>query len=418
METIAMKRLLAASLFLALSCLATTVARSDGIYNPQSNSVGDYQGISNGVVSSSPALACTYTPVTTGTQGTAYTGATPSASGGTPTYTFSETGTLPSGLTISTSTGIISGTPTTSGTFASIQVKVTDSLSNAANCGTAFTLVISYQGPLDIVSGATFCYSLRACSAALAASNTNIADIVDTATGVATCTIKAKTNGDADLTSLLCVGNTVSVTTFCTVTHAAGCSITKFYDQTGNNATGSIQTTLASMPPLVLSATSTSKPAAATNGTTQRTNFSITSMSQPFTLSVVAKRAASFTTQQGIIAGANGSGNSFIDYKGTAATIDLFCGSADTSTAALDSVFIAIQGVCNGASSTVKINSNAPNTVATAGTSSSGINFDFGSDQFVQFLNGDAAEAIGWPSAVSTGNQSAISTNQQTYWGT
>jgi hypothetical protein len=72
-------------------------------------------------------LSCSYTPVTSGTISIAYTGATPSASGGAPAYTFSETGTLPTGLSISSSTGVISGTPSVSGSFPSIQVRVTDS---------------------------------------------------------------------------------------------------------------------------------------------------------------------------------------------------------------------------------------------------------------------------------------------------
>jgi len=92
------------------------------------------------------ALACAYTPVTTGTEGTAYTGATPSASGGTSPFTFSETGSLPTGLTISSTTGVISGTPSVSGSFPSIQVAVADSASHTANCGAAFTLVISPAG--------------------------------------------------------------------------------------------------------------------------------------------------------------------------------------------------------------------------------------------------------------------------------
>src|SRR6201985_2880494 len=95
----------------------------------------------------SSSLSCSYTPVTTGTQGTAYTGATPSASNGTPSYTFSETGTLPTGVSISSSTGIISGTPSVSGSFGPIQVSVTDSASHTANCGSAFTLVISPSAP-------------------------------------------------------------------------------------------------------------------------------------------------------------------------------------------------------------------------------------------------------------------------------
>jgi hypothetical protein len=105
-------------------------------------------GLGNqGIVSSGPVtLACSYTPVTTGTEGTAYTGATPSPSGGTSPYTFSETGSLPTGLSINTSTGVISGTPSVSGSFPSIQVSVADSASHTANCGAAFTLVISPSG--------------------------------------------------------------------------------------------------------------------------------------------------------------------------------------------------------------------------------------------------------------------------------
>jgi Putative Ig domain len=105
-------------------------------------------GLGNqGIVSSGPVtLACAYTPVTTGTESTAYTGGTPSPSGGTSPYTFSETGTLPTGLSISSTTGVISGTPSVSGSFPGIQVSVADSASHTADCGAAFTLVISPSG--------------------------------------------------------------------------------------------------------------------------------------------------------------------------------------------------------------------------------------------------------------------------------
>jgi hypothetical protein len=131
--------------------LALTIAPAfaDGVSIPGLVSIGGKTSVQFPPTAGAPAtLACSYTPVTTGTEGTAYTGATPSPSGGTSPYTFSETGTLPTGLTINTSTGVISGTPSVSGSFPSIQVSVADSASHTANCGAAFTLMISTGGTI------------------------------------------------------------------------------------------------------------------------------------------------------------------------------------------------------------------------------------------------------------------------------
>ena len=62
-----------------------------------------------------------------GVVGAAYS-ETISAQGGTTPYTFAVfSGALPAGTTLAPSTGIISGTPTTAGTF-TFSIKVTDSL--------------------------------------------------------------------------------------------------------------------------------------------------------------------------------------------------------------------------------------------------------------------------------------------------
>jgi hypothetical protein len=100
-----------------------------------------------GVVAPPPlTLAC---PILgSGVVGTPYSSSLV-ASGGTPPYTFAIIGgTLPPGLSLNTSTGLISGTPTTAGTF-SYQAKVTDSLGAIAQI-TCSIVIGSVVVPLAI----------------------------------------------------------------------------------------------------------------------------------------------------------------------------------------------------------------------------------------------------------------------------
>ena len=107
-------------------------------------------GAGLGAPSGGASLSCSYTPITTATYNVAYTGATPSASGGTPAYSFSNTGSaLPTGMSINSSTGVISGTDSTDSggaVYAGIQVTVTDNVSATANCGTSFTITVGAGG--------------------------------------------------------------------------------------------------------------------------------------------------------------------------------------------------------------------------------------------------------------------------------
>lgn len=76
-------------------------------------------------VSIASPLTITTTSIPDATVGVAYT-FTLQASGGTAPYTWSiSSGTLPAGLTINSSTGVISGTPTTAGS-STITFKITD----------------------------------------------------------------------------------------------------------------------------------------------------------------------------------------------------------------------------------------------------------------------------------------------------
>jgi hypothetical protein len=77
------------------------------------------------------------------TQGSAYS-FTPTAANGWGTKSFALTGTLPGGLSFSTSTGAITGTPTTAGTTTGLNITVTDTSGSAA-LGT-FSLVVNASG--------------------------------------------------------------------------------------------------------------------------------------------------------------------------------------------------------------------------------------------------------------------------------
>ncbi len=77
-----------------------------------------------------------------GTVGTAISSFTLSATGGTAPYTWSATG-LPPGVTIGSSTGTVSGTPTTAGTY---NVTATATASSGGSGSTTFTFTISGGG--------------------------------------------------------------------------------------------------------------------------------------------------------------------------------------------------------------------------------------------------------------------------------
>lgn len=104
-------------------------------------------------------LALSYSPVVSGSQNAAYTGATPTALYGTGPFTYSiQAGTLPTGLTINTSTGVISGTPTVVQTSTGLVLRVTDSTSVHADSA-AFQIAISNPQQV-VVESETDSYSV------------------------------------------------------------------------------------------------------------------------------------------------------------------------------------------------------------------------------------------------------------------
>ncbi|WP_028500243.1 autotransporter domain-containing protein, partial [Microvirgula aerodenitrificans] len=101
---------------------------------------------------SAPTLNLTPASLGNGTVGVAYS-VTVSTTGGTAPYSYAITaGTLPAGLSLNTSTGVISGTPSTGGT-STLTITVTDSVS--ATGSRAYTLVIGAQVPIASAVSAT-----------------------------------------------------------------------------------------------------------------------------------------------------------------------------------------------------------------------------------------------------------------------
>jgi hypothetical protein len=131
-------RIAQAALFIAIATAAMAPAKAD----PNDGIWGGNRGGGN------RALAMSYTPITWGTYNVAYTGTRPFVTGGTSPYTYSiQAGTLPTGITLNTSTGVISGTDSTDsgGTTASgLVLRVTDSAGSPAHVDSSpFNLVIA-----------------------------------------------------------------------------------------------------------------------------------------------------------------------------------------------------------------------------------------------------------------------------------
>lgn len=138
---------------------STTLASLAANFNALAISFDDTVGLGAATVQAAlvelfnllPPLIIIGTPPDAGAVGTPYS-FIPTVFGGRPPYTFSQTGTLPPGLSFSKTTGALSATPTEGGTFANINISVADAAGHTAHLtDDPFTITITggASGTLD-----------------------------------------------------------------------------------------------------------------------------------------------------------------------------------------------------------------------------------------------------------------------------
>jgi hypothetical protein len=265
-----------------------------------------------------------------------------------------------------------------------------------------------YTGPGDITSGAIAFYSAgRAYNAAYAAAKSPLADLVDTATGLLTCTLKVGTSGYADLTTAYCPTSvpTTNVVTWCTVT-VGGCSITKLYDQTASGAcTGScdvVQATLANMPGLTFNAQN-GLPCAAGTATGNLLSASNVVQAAPYSYTAVAKRTGSFTTLQHIFDPTNAT--NILSFRNVVNQARANNGAAVTLTVA-DGTFHAFIDIASATTPLFAADSSANTTTASSGTVS--LNGPITIPGNIPLLSGFVCEAGIWPADLNSSYQAML----------
>lgn len=126
---------------------------SDSLTYTATNSSGSSAAATVAITVSAPLF--TFTPssavLASGTVAAVYT-QTVDASGGTAPYSYTYSGAVPPGLTLNTMTGVISGAPTTTGTY-NFTITATDA--NHATGSTSYSIVIGDQAPVAGAASAT-----------------------------------------------------------------------------------------------------------------------------------------------------------------------------------------------------------------------------------------------------------------------
>lgn len=322
---------------------------------------------------------------------------------------------------------------------------------------------VTYQGPGDVVSGATAWYGLRAYNAAYA-TGTNKAINVRRASDNTTQDINILTTGALDIASantfatqdatasctsattiVACtaasstphVGSTItgagltqpcyaiSVGTFTagagsvttngcgTVSVAVGTTfqyglyVTEAYDQTGNGHNASEST--AAKQPQLLPMCPTLSCMNFVGSSTQELDATIPSTSQTFSVSAVGLESSGGT--------GNLYGNSnLVSGFASSTTGREYAGSFVSAGTTSASIINAMQYVFSGPTSI--INANGTDNTVSPGTGAMGTTANLGGGTGANTLTGEITEVGLWGTGFSSGNRTSLCHNQFVYWAT
>ena len=265
-----------------------------------------------------------------------------------------------------------------------------------------------YQGPGDVVTGATpsgFWSPARRYSST---SSGSIADVVDSATGNTTGTRLQCASGvvSALVSASACTFVTGNACSSLATTCATACKVVTLYEQSGGGGGNMTQATNADRPTLTLSALG-GKNCMAFTSVQQLNGSTSISQAQPVTAIAVAERTGAFTTTATIFD--THSSNTGLVFANTANTIDSFAGTATISAAATDSAFHVAIATFNGASSSLVVDGGTA-TTGNPGTSGFTGIYEIGPGGFGG-ITGNICELAAYFTALTPTQISAFNSN-------
>lgn len=285
--------------------------------------------------------------------------------------------------------------------------------SRDSNYNKSISAGASYTGPGDIVSGATAFYSLRAYSAAYAASGGLAVNLRNASTNE-TCDFPVVSTGGLGVANNCSVSsNGLSLSTFCTL----GCASPEWYDQTAN-AENALQSTAAKQPTLTLSCNNSLSCLVNVSGGGFVTG-TITALSQPVTYSAVFERTSA-TPGYGVIVADDGGSGTNLDLEGNSTTANsmLFFAGSTVVFSETDNAWHSVQTTIQTTTSAYNVDgtdSTGHSAGSNSGATARGV---FTNNQLTNNFTGKISEVGVWHVAFTSTQRGNMCHNQYGYWGT